>query len=290
MARTSARTFTVTTFQPALRWLAPMPNMHLIRQEVERIANGARTDLVVLPEAFLGMPAELDPNNEHVPQARQFIGTLARAIGTHLVGGTLEHREADGKIYNSAFVIDPEGNEIGRYDKRKLFSLEAETRTPGTSETIVDINGVRVALLICADLWHPELARVYMDRADVLVVPAKSSVPSDRHIDYARRMWTNLALTRGMENGLPVIVSDWAEARHSSPITQASMPIPQTHFTCGAANVVDPSHRPHADKIQSTLIQGRPGHLTVTIDLDALAKFRDYRRSVGLLPSPETKS
>jgi predicted amidohydrolase len=284
------RTFTVTTLQPALRWLAPMQNMHLIRQEVERVANAATTDLVVLPEAFLGMPAELDGNHEHVPQARQFIGTLARAIGTHLVAGTLEHREPDGKIYNSAFVIDPGGNEIGRYDKRKLFSLETESRTPGTSDTVVDINGVRVSLLICADLWYPELARAYVDRADLLVVPVKSSVPSNRHIEYARHMWMNLALTRSMENALPVIVSDWAEARHTSPITEAAMPVPQTYYTSGGTSVVDPSHRPMVDKIQSTLIQGRPGHLTATIDLDALGKFRDYRRSVGLLPISRIKS
>ena len=64
----------VLAVQPELRWLQSMSNMHVLREIVERHVQSVPTDLVVLPEAFNGTPADYDPHAG--PMARQFISTL----------------------------------------------------------------------------------------------------------------------------------------------------------------------------------------------------------------------
>lgn len=276
----------VTCLQPELRWLQPMPNMHTLRTVAERIASSGTTDVLVFPEALLGMPAELDEQGQAATQGRQFLAVLARSARVHVVGGTIEHRDEHGRIYNSCFVIDPAGQQITRYDKRRLFSLEADSRTPGGQCCVFQIGPWRLGILICADLWFPELARELCGRIDLLCVPIKSSVPGERHIEYARNLWQSLALTRAFENGYAVAVADWAEGRHqaSSGIQPSRSPVPQTYFTCGATTICDPGHRPDLDRIQTTIVKGRPGHLAADIGRSDLEKFRKYRTAVGLLP------
>jgi predicted amidohydrolase len=143
---------------------------------------------------------------------------------------------------------------------------------------------VRVGVLICGDLWEPALARELVDQVDLLCVPAKTTVPTDRYTEYARRLWWNLALTRAMENALPIVVSDWAEARHEAAALADGTKVRSVHHTSGGASINDPGRRPRFNEIQQVLPRGEPGLLAATIDLDAVARFRDYRRSMGLLP------
>jgi len=278
------RTLRIAAVQPALRWLQPMPNMHLLRQTLERFASRQTVDIVVLPEAFNGQPAEHD-DGAAAEQTRQFLRTLARTCHVNVIGGSIEYRHEDGRIRNTCFVVDREGREIGQYAKRKLFARETDTRTPGDQAGVFEIAGFRVGVLICADLWFCELARELAGRVDVLCVPAKTTVPSDRYIEYARVLWLNLALTRAVENALPVVVSDWAQARHEGELVVTDRRMQQVHYTAGASSIVDPARRPDVDKIQQALPAGRAGVIVSQIDLDAVAKFRAYRANVGLLPT-----
>jgi predicted amidohydrolase len=275
-------TIRVAALQPELRWLRPMPNMHHLRETSERLARREGADLIVLPETFTGQPSDYD-GGASGRQAREFLRTLARACGVAAVGGSIDYQDEDGARQNACFVVDAEGHEVGRYDKRVLFAREIESRRSGTAPGVFEVAGVRVGVLVCADLWDPLMALELRDRVDVLCVPAKTTVPSDRYVDYARGLWWNLALTRAMESALPVVVSDWAARRHESKRVVEGRTIRDTHFTSGGASICDPSGRPDLGRIQQTIVKGAPGVLTATIDLDAVAAFRDYRRSVGLL-------
>lgn len=277
------RTIRVAALQPDLRWVQPMPNMVLIRHEIEQLMRGFAPDLLVLPEAFNGQPCEYD-SGASGRQSRQFLSNLARACGVNLVGGSIEYRDDDGTYRNVCFVVDREGRELGRYDKRVLFNRELEGRTCGTRPGVFEVGGVRVGVLICADLWDPALARELHGQIDVLCVPAKTSVPAEKHVEYAREIWWNLALTRAMENAVPVIVSDWAAARHDSRSLIDGEPYRDTHFTAGGSVICDPGARPDFAKMRCTLVRGAAGVITATIDLDAVAKYREHRQAVGLLP------
>ena len=139
-------------------------------------------------------------------------------------------------------------------------------------------------MLICADLWDPLYTRQLVGKADLLCVPAKTTVPSETHTDYARQLWWNLALTRAMENGLPIVVSDWSLMRHEAAALVDGTKVRSVHYTSGAASITDPGKRPDFDTLQMKMGARQAGILSATIDLDAVARFRDYRRSVGLLP------
>ena len=174
---------------------------------------------------------------------------------------------------------------MGRYDKRVLFSLEAERCSPGESAGVFELDGVRVGVLICGDLWYPELARELVGRVDLLCVPIKTAVPSDKHVEYARLLWRSLSLTRAMENGLVVLVSDWAAGRHDQTVTASGgTTTRKTYYTCGAATICDPGCRPDIDRLQTTIRHGQAGAVRVTVDLAKLAEYREYRMAVGLLP------
>jgi len=261
-----------------------MPNMHLIRQTLEQHALESRPDLVVIPEAFNGMPADID--TFAAEPSRTFLATLAKALQATVVGGSIDRIDTDGTRRNTCFVVDPAGRECGAYHKRVLFAAEQEHTTPGTSCGLFEVGTLRIGVLICGDLWEPGLARELLHRADLLCVPAKTSVSSDRLVPYARKLWWNLALTRAMENGLPVIVSDWAAGRHEAVTTVEQQKIRSVHYTSGATCIVDPGKRPDIEAMQQVITNGHKGLLEAVIDLEAVAAYRRHRQSEGLLPPP----
>ena len=283
-ADSSDRRMRIAVLQPALRPQGASANMVLVRRLVEELVAQAPLDLVVLPEVFDGCFAP-GPGIDRSADARAFLGNLARGCGVHVVGGSVDCPMPKGRPRNACFVVDRQGREVGRYDKRALFSHEADRRSPGQGPGVFELDGVRVGVLICGDLWHPELARELVEVADLLCVPVMTSVPSDTHVEYARVLWTNLALTRAMENGLVVAVSDWAAGRHDESVVVDGVKTRRTFYTCGAATICDPSHRPAIDRIQQTLDRGRPGAIRAQIDLNALADYRKWRRTTGLLPA-----
>lgn len=276
---------TIAAIQPVLRWLRPGENLAAVRMAAERAvsesaAAGRPVDVVVLPEAFAGHPPERG-GDATAGDAERFLAELARSLGVVVIGGTVERRDERGRITNTCFVHDAAGAVIARYDKRMLFGGERDGRSAGDGTTVFELGSVRVGVLICADLWHPELARELRARVDVLVVPAKTTVESESAMAYARTLWHALALTRGMESGVAVVVSDWA-AGPQEVVADASAPV---KFTSGATTIVDPSGRPLIERVQQTIDGGGAGSIVATIDTEALAAYRAYRQRVGLLPS-----
>lgn len=88
-------------------------------------AEGA--DLVMLPEMFCcpyqasAFPAYAEPEDGWVT------GQLSAAAREHrviLVGGSMPERDAQGKIYNTCFVFDRQGERIARHRKMHLFDID----------------------------------------------------------------------------------------------------------------------------------------------------------------------
>jgi len=261
----------IAVLQPPLVLLDAEANRKAIERQVAESVGERAVGLVVLPEIFSGWPAALE--DVRAAESRAFVGALARQFSVRVVGGSLGWADA-GRRYNVCVVVDRAGREVGSYAKRIPFGREQGLVSPGSAAGVFEVDGIRLGVLICGDLWRPELARELMDRIDVLCVPARSGVAADTHVRYAQMLWRNLALTRAMENGLPVVVADWPQARHELDGKE--------HFTSGGSSVVDPSARPDVRRLQRT-IEGT-GAILADIDLEAIASFRDYRRSVGLVP------
>jgi NAD+ synthase (glutamine-hydrolysing) len=117
---------------------------------------GAR--LLVTPElALSGYPPE--DLLFHRGFRRRIEGTMARladaARGVDLLVGYPEY--ADGKLYNSAAWLR-DGARIANYRKQRLpnYQVFDEERyfTAGKAAVAVEIAGIRIAPLICEDVWH----------------------------------------------------------------------------------------------------------------------------------------
>lgn len=111
----------------------------------------------------------------------------ANGIWVHL--GSLALDGAAGKWVNRAFVIDPQGEVRGRYDKMHLFDVDLDTGESwresavyqaGTGPTIIRDTPVgSLGLSICYDLRFPALyERLAEAGADAIAIPAAFTVPT----------------------------------------------------------------------------------------------------------------
>ncbi|HKZ42628.1 MAG TPA: hypothetical protein VJ044_16815, partial [Candidatus Hodarchaeales archaeon] len=142
-------------------------------------------------------------------------------------------------------------------------------------------NNIKVQILICSDLWFPELIRGRLpDLPDLLVIPTMSIVPEQQLVGYGRSLWHSLALTRSRENAIPVVVSDWAVQHWSGSSAQ--------NWTCGASSISDPSTRwrTRSEEDQGFL-RVESGEATILqsyVSMEKVSEYRKYRRETGLLP------
>ncbi|KOV53226.1 carbon-nitrogen hydrolase [Streptomyces sp. AS58] len=85
----------------------------------------------------------------------------ARRHGLTLVAGLAE-RGDDGRLHNSAVLIDPVGELRAVYRKAHLFGTEKDVFTPGDAPpAVVDIPSVgRIGVMVCYDLEFPEWVRM----------------------------------------------------------------------------------------------------------------------------------
>ncbi|WP_432544327.1 carbon-nitrogen hydrolase family protein [Kineococcus sp. SYSU DK002] len=96
----------------------------------------------------------------------------------------------DRERHLSAVVVDGRGA-VGLYDKRNLFGAERAAFTPGRGAHVLDVDGRRLALGVCADLGDDAQA-VEAGGADawllgVLLSPQGYRADADRAAEVARR-------------------------------------------------------------------------------------------------------
>jgi formamidase len=87
--------------------------------------------------------------------------------------------EIDGShIYNTSVVFNPKGEIVAKY--RKMYPwMPFEDTSPGSDFVVFDIPGIaKVGLVICYDLWFPELFRTlaWMG-AEVILQPSATYTP-----------------------------------------------------------------------------------------------------------------
>ncbi len=166
-------------------------------------ARRAGAQLVATPElALSGYPPE--DLLFHRGFRRRIEESLARlseaAHGIDLLVGYPEY--SGGVLFNSAAWIR-DGRRIANYRKQRLpnYQVFDEKRyfTPGDAFVTVEIGGVRVAPVICEDVWHADIAAGARTAGADLVIALNAS-PYQQGKQPERE--ANLA-ARARENGLP---------------------------------------------------------------------------------------
>ncbi len=162
-------------------------------------------DLVLFPELSLsGYPPE--DLLFHKGMRRQVAAALERVrnevSGISMMVGYPDY--TDDAIYNAAALIR-DGKVIANYHKQELpnYLVFDEKRyfKPGTESRIVELQGIRVGLLICEDVWEPNPARSACHAGAQLLIVINGSPYS---LQYQRRR-EDIVRARVKDTGLPVV-------------------------------------------------------------------------------------
>lgn len=191
----------------------------MVREAAARGAN-----VVSLPEIF-NCPYANKYFREYAEdrngETTSMLSALAKELGIYLIGGSIPEIEEggaskegeagevggagkEGKVYNTCFVFDREGNVIARHRKVHLFDVdvengirirESDTITPGEDLTVFDTEYGRFGIAICYDIRFPELFRsLALAGAKMVILPAAFSFATGiAHWDITLR-------TRALDN------------------------------------------------------------------------------------------
>jgi apolipoprotein N-acyltransferase len=176
-----------------------------------------KVDLIIWPEAATPFFFA----NDRLFQARQL--HLAQDAGRPLLFGSPTYAQ-DGDqdvMYNSAFLVGPDGMLQGRYDKihlvpfgeyiplrRLLFFLDKLVQgigdfRSGETYTVMAMPQGRFAVLICFEVIFPDLVRHFAQRGAQFLV----NITNDAWFGYSPASYQHLSMVvfRAVENRLPVV-------------------------------------------------------------------------------------
>jgi predicted amidohydrolase len=111
----------------------------------------------------------------------QAVAGIARAHGLAIVYGYPESNP-QGRPYNAAQAIGPDGQRLGQYRKTHLYGdMDRRQFSPGDrAPAVFGCLGWRLGLLICYDVEFPEAVRgLALQGADAVLVPTANMVPFD---------------------------------------------------------------------------------------------------------------
>lgn len=182
----------ISLVQTDIVWENKEENLNKLGIRLEKLRG--TTDLVVLPEMFsTGFSMNSHQLAETVTGTTiTILKEYSAAYGFAITGSFIACE--DGKYYNRAFFITPEGKEY-YYDKRHLFRMgnERDSFSAGTDKLIVNYCGWNICLLICYDLRFPVWSRNVSNQYDLLIYVA--NWPASR-----RKVWDTLLPARALEN------------------------------------------------------------------------------------------
>jgi apolipoprotein N-acyltransferase len=199
-----------------------------IYEHLTREAAKGGVDLVVWPESAVPFFFQDEP----LPAER--IRMLARELHTCLLFGSPAHelRNGTSTYLNSAFLLSPQGETLGRADKMHLVPFGEYVPlgslltfinklvvgigdfSPGEHATPLDTGTTKLGIQVCYEVIFPELARQYVQNgARVLVAITndawfgRSSAPY-QHLAIAsfRAVETRTPLIRAANTGVTAIV------------------------------------------------------------------------------------
>jgi len=176
-----------------------------VARAVDYIESAKGSDIVCLPEmvATANVPKELEYYAEEFPgKITRIFQAAARKQGINLVAPYLVR--IGKKLYNQATIIDRKGKIVGSYRKLQPTAEELRRVTPGDDLPVFDLDFGRVAVIICMDIYFPEIPRIYAFKgAEILFWPTVSHGPTQEAL-------RTQATARALDNSLILVESNLA--------------------------------------------------------------------------------
>lgn len=206
-------------------------------EELIDLAVRQGAELVTLPEnfSFLGEEsAKLAQADTIAQESEKFLRTMAQRFQITVLGGGFPVPAGNGKVYNTALLVAPNGQELCRYEKVHLFDVNLpDGNTYRESGTVLAGKALpsvypskelgNLGLSVCYDVRFPELYRHLSQMgAEVLFIPAAFTAYTGK--DH----WQVLLQARAIENTCYVIAPAQTGQHYA------------LRYTHGHAMIIDP--------------------------------------------------
>lgn len=174
-------------------------------------------DLIVLPEFFTTGVSHKYVEHPMPPNGGkpiEFVSNLAKKYNVNIAAGTVITEE-EGKLFNTMFVVDRQGDTVAKYRKIHLFKYfggtENERITPGKSPVVAELDFAKVGLAICFDIKYPlHYKKLAQMGAEIIVNPAAwaylKSVKDQKTLNS--RIFETMSIARANENLVFFITSN----------------------------------------------------------------------------------
>ena len=247
----------------------------LISKQLEKTTVQTDFTFICLPEYAFGNKSNYSKKN--ISFMHEELSSFAQEKNSFIIAGSYAFPE-NNTWFNRSFVFDNQGKNSYYYDKTHPFNYELKNGiSPGINRNIFTAKGLKIKILICADLWFPEEIRnLKNEKIDLIIVPSMAVVKNIKLVNYGKSLWHSLALIRSKENVIPLMVSDWAV----QPIRGS--------FTCGSSCIINPSIRWNDETEEKEAFNkfenDIDGAISSIISKSAILDYQKYRIEVGLLP------
>lgn len=219
-------------------------------------------DLVVIPEFFsTGIDDKSmlnNPEDENGGVVTDFLKDVAKRYNTNIICGSVMEKSGD-KLYNTCFVLDRQGEIVGKYRKIHLFNYfggnEGTYTTAGEKPLVVALDFARVGVSLCFDIKFPMLYRELIKRgAEIIVSPSAWSIPKsapDKEKELFTNTWKAMNICRATESLVYFVTSNLV----------------------GRTN-------PFLDSVGNSMITGPMGEVICNLESDESAAYTDIDMSV----------
>jgi predicted amidohydrolase len=216
-------------------------------------------DILVLPELIGG---KADPS-----AYEDAIRGLARQHACYVIGGSC-YVFRNGGLLNAGIVVDRKGHVVTHYEKLRPYGSEVDAGV-GEGSTIGQfvLEGRRVSVLICSDLWFSQTLTSLDDDPEVVIIPSFSITQRDDPTK-PRELWKHMLIARAYEHAAYFGVCDWAHACIFDGLPAA-----------GVSGFANP--RPDDDSFYSA--NGDQHFRAYPLDFRRLSAFRENRASRGFI-------
>jgi len=187
----------IAIFQYKMRDESPLRRVERLEGQLK---SNKKIDLIICPELFLSGYGSKDKINEFSESCSgehaKKISLLAKKYSTAILYGYPE--KSSGNLFNSAQFFDKHGKSLANHRKKMLPPTADESKifTPGHENSIISINGIKAAIVICYELEFPELIRkLSLNGVQLILAPTGQSSNWPAAAKYICR-------SRAFENGI----------------------------------------------------------------------------------------
>ncbi len=212
-------------------------NMKKALSEIRNLSEKG-ADIVILPEMFncpyniKYFPKYAEPTGGNCWRS---LSKAAKENNIYLIAGSIPEIDDEGNIYNTSYIFDRNGVQLGKHRKIHLFDInvqggqkfmESAVLTAGDKVTVFDSEFCKIGVAICYDYRFPELSRLMVDEgAKIIIVPAAFNMttgPAHWELLFRQRAVDNQVFSIGVapsrdynasyvSYGNSIAVSPWGE-------------------------------------------------------------------------------